>query len=337
MKKIRYLFTAVLIIIAFFVVVPEFKKSLPEIPVLFKNANKFLILFIALFQLLTYITDGLFTKILLRIAGYEIKLKNTLKISVVDTLANLMLPLIGGSVIKYYFYKKLKVPSSAILFLITSWTLLFYFMALLFFVFSVFFIPKSESLVPINALLVIIALAFVIFYILARKGNKIILHFLNFLIITINKLSVRFFKRKPVSSERLKSFNLKLSETFSKLKSSKKDFFFAICASFLYYLFDILTIYFSFLVFGFHPSISLVIFGFTISTVLSYLTSIPYIPGVVESSLVMVFVKLGFPAGTSLFASLLFRLFSYWLPMPVGLVSYLDFRRDSGKNEQKEI
>jgi uncharacterized protein (TIRG00374 family) len=83
------------------------------------------------------------------------------------------------------------------------------------------------------------------------------------------------------------------------------------------------------LVFGYHPNIFLIIFGFTVSSILSYLTSIPYIPGVVESSLVMIFVKLGFPAHISLMASLLFRIFSYWFPMPIGLVSYLDFKKDS--------
>jgi glycosyltransferase 2 family protein len=337
MKKIRYIFTAILIIIAFFVVFPEFKNSIPEIPGLFRNANKFLILFMVLFQLLTYFSDGLSTKILLKIAGYDIRLKNTLRISIVDTLANLMLPLIGGSVIKYYFYKKLKVPSSAILFLITSWTLLFYFTALIFFVFSIFFIPKSESFIPINIILLIIAALIIFFYILLKKGNKLVSKLLNFFIITANKLFAKLFKRKPISKERLQDFNLKFGQTFSELKSSKKDFLFALCASFLYYLFDILTVYFAFLVFGFHPNIFLVIFGFTISSVLSYLTSIPYIPGVVESSLVMVFVKLGFPANVSILASFLFRLFSYWFPMPIGLISYLDFRRDSGKSGQKEI
>jgi uncharacterized protein (TIRG00374 family) len=332
MKKLRYLFTALLVVIAFLVVFPEIKNSLPEIPILFKNANKFLVLFIVFFQLMTYAADGLMTKILLKIAGFDVKLKDTFRISIVDTLANLMLPIIGSSVIKYYFYKKLKVPASAIIFLIAGWTLLYYFTALLFFVFAVFTIPKGQSFVPLNIILIIVALALVIFYILAKKANKILIRILNFFIITANKFLVKFLKKKPISKEKLHNFNSQLSETFSELRSSKSNFIFALCACFLYYLFDILTIYFAFLVFGFRPNISLVIFGFTLSSILSYVTSIPYIPGVVESSLVMVFVKLGFPANVSLLASLLFRLFSYWFPMPIGLVSYLDFKRESGKS-----
>jgi uncharacterized protein (TIRG00374 family) len=153
----------------------------------------------------------------------------------------------------------------------------------------------------------------------------------------VNGFSVKFLKKEIISREKLRIFISNLKGTFFRLKSGKKDFFFALFSSFIFYLSDILTIYFAFVVFGFKPNIFLVIFGFTISFVLSFLTSIPYIPGIVESSLAVVFVNLGFPANVSILAALLFRLFSYWLPMPFGLTSYLDLRREYGKEEKKII
>jgi len=55
---------------------------------------------------------------------------------------------------------------------------------------------------------------------------------------------------------------------------------------------------------------------------------IPGIPGVMEASLMMVFIKIGLPAHIVLFASLLFRIFSYWLPLPIGVFSYWRLKKN---------
>lgn len=151
----------------------------------------------------------------------------------------------------------------------------------------------------------------------------------------LNNLSLRFRKKELVNRDKLKSLALKLQLTFSELNHAKKEGLIALAASIFYYWADILTLYFSFLVFGYHPNIFLIIFGFTISSILSVISAIPYVPGVVEGALAIVFVKLGFPANISLLAVILFRIFSYWLPMPLGIASYLDFRRGL-KNQQVE-
>lgn len=337
MKKIRYLLGIILISVAIFIVYPKFKDSIEEIPGLLHDANKFLIVFLVLFQLATYLADALLSKILLKIAGFGVRLRDTLKISVLDTLANLTLPLLGSPMIKYHFYKKLKVSSPAILFLITSWTMFFYLTAIIFFVISVFFIPQNSGLIPINFLFFGLALILAILYVLAKKGNKLFFSGLEIAIKIANKFSAKFLKKEITSRQKLQSFTLNLKQIFSELKAGKRDFFFAITASLLFYLSDILTVYFAFWVFGYTPSIFLVIFGFTISFILSFLTSIPYIPGIVESSFAVVFVKLGFPANVSILAALLFRLFSYWLPMPFGLASYLTLKREAKKEQGKEI
>lgn len=340
MSKLRYFLALIVILIAVFVIYPEFKSSFGEIPNILKNADKLLILIIVLLQLLTYVSDGLLTKILLKIAGSDIPLFKTLKISIVDTVANLTLPLIGGQVIKYYFYRKLKVPASSILFLITSWTMFFYITAIGFFVVSIFFIPQNETLIPLNLAIFFVVIVTAGFYFFIRKGNKFFISLLHSIGMLANRFSLKFRKKELVSRERLHNSFANLELTFRELKSARKAVFYAIGASFLYYFFDILTIYVSFLVFGFRPNIFVIIFGFTVSSILAFVTAIPYVPGVIESSLALVFVQLGYPANISLLASLLFRIFSYWLPMPFGLVSYLDFRRgsrDPGNNSKNGI
>jgi uncharacterized protein (TIRG00374 family) len=336
MLKFRYFLGLILILIAVFVVYPEFKTSIPEIPGILAKASKSILIVIVLLQLLTYLSDAILTKILLKIANHKISLSAALKISVVDTLANLTFPLIGGQVIKYHLYRKLNVPSSSILFIITSWTMFFYLAAALFFIVSIFFIPQSVTVVPLNVILLVLAAITIVFYILVRKGNKLMLYLLSGCGKIANKLSLKFRKKEFVSRERLSGFISNLEKTFLALRSSKKEFIFALGISFLYYFCDIMTIYFSFLVFGLHINIFVIIFGFTVSTVLSFMTAVPYLPGVVESSLALVFVKLGYPANISLLASLLFRIFSYWLPMPFGLASYFNFRKGSKGVEKIE-
>jgi uncharacterized protein (TIRG00374 family) len=52
--------------------------------------------------------------------------------------------------------------------------------------------------------------------------------------------------------------------------------------------------------------------------------------GFVEAGLVGTLTLAGVPAPAALAATLLYRLVSYWLPIPVGGVAYLLFRRRYG-------
>jgi uncharacterized protein (TIRG00374 family) len=97
----------------------------------------------------------------------------------------------------------------------------------------------------------------------------------------------------------------------------------------LFYLANIATIYFSFVVFGVWPDPFVIIFGYTVAMILSIFSLMPETPGIMEASLILVFVNLGFPTHVALFASLLYRLFAYWLPLPLGIVSYFRLKKAS--------
>jgi uncharacterized protein (TIRG00374 family) len=64
------------------------------------------------------------------------------------------------------------------------------------------------------------------------------------------------------------------------------------------------------------------------------LALIPFTPGgigFVEAGLVGTLTVAGVPAHDALTATLLYRLVAYWLPLPVGGVAYVLFRRRYGK------
>jgi putative heme transporter len=61
--------------------------------------------------------------------------------------------------------------------------------------------------------------------------------------------------------------------------------------------------------------------GYGLAGYLAFLTPLPADAGVVEAALTLVFASLGYDLGIVVIGVLLFRLISFWLPIPVGLLA----------------
>jgi len=329
--RLRYVFSVVLIVVAFFVIYSKFKAAYYDIPLLFREANKFLLLFLVLFQALSYFGDGWLSKILLKIAVFYIKFKDTITIAILGVLGSQLTPLIGGAALTFYFYKKLKLPSSSILFLMTAWTIFISSVYLVLFILSLILLPLSYFfLIPrkvILAALIFTGVVLTLSYFLLKNQGKNLLSFLGFSTILTNKIRKFFKKKEIVMSEKPKIFLSDFYKSFSLLMVNKTKIPQAILASFLFHLSTIAVLYFSFLVFGFHPNLFILIFGLTFSWFLTIFTLMPETPGVMEASLAVVFLNLGFPPHITLFSIILYRLFSYWLPLPLGIFAYLRLKK----------
>jgi uncharacterized membrane protein YbhN (UPF0104 family) len=64
-----------------------------------------------------------------------------------------------------------------------------------------------------------------------------------------------------------------------------------------------------------------VLLGYGLAGYLAFLTPLPGDAGVVEAALTLVFASLGYNLGIVVIGMLLFRLISFWLPIPVGLLA----------------
>lgn len=82
---------------------------------------------------------------------------------------------------------------------------------------------------------------------------------------------------------------------------------------------------------GAHPRPSLILLAFAGAAVLGMIPLTPGGLGFVEAGLVGMLTISGIPAADALLATLAYRLFQFWLPIPAGLVSYVLFRRRYGK------
>lgn len=81
---------------------------------------------------------------------------------------------------------------------------------------------------------------------------------------------------------------------------------------------DAMTLYFAFRAIGYEIAPGTVLLIFIVSTSVATLTAIPGQIGVMETTLSLMSAALGVPLPVAVSASLLFRLISFWFPIPFG-------------------
>jgi len=81
---------------------------------------------------------------------------------------------------------------------------------------------------------------------------------------------------------------------------------------------------------GSRPRPSLVLLAYVVSAVLGMIPITPGGLGFVEAGLTATLVLAGVSAGDAAIATLAYRLVSYWLPLPAGLLAYGLYRRRYG-------
>jgi uncharacterized protein (TIRG00374 family) len=87
-------------------------------------------------------------------------------------------------------------------------------------------------------------------------------------------------------------------------------------------LFDYLALLAALVASGAKPTASLVLLAYVASVVLGMIPITPGGLGFVEAGLTAMLTLAGVSAGNAVLATFAYRLFSYWLPLPVGLAAY---------------
>ncbi|HWS44574.1 MAG TPA: flippase-like domain-containing protein, partial [Acidimicrobiia bacterium] len=76
-----------------------------------------------------------------------------------------------------------------------------------------------------------------------------------------------------------------------------------------------------------HPKLSVVLLAFTAAKILGMVPITPGGLGIVEAGLTGTLVLAGIPGSEALLATLAYRIVSYWMSLPAGLIAYLLFKR----------
>jgi hypothetical protein len=88
---------------------------------------------------------------------------------------------------------------------------------------------------------------------------------------------------------------------------------------------------------GAEPRASLVLIAFAGSAVLGMIPITPGGLGFVEVGLTAMLVASGIPAPDAALATLAYRVFQFWLPIPAGAIAYIVFKRKFGKPMTIEV
>jgi len=312
-KVLRYVLLAFIMGLAIYHLMPHF-KDFSKLWELKNNINLFWILAALISQVFQYVGDGWLSQILFKIMGLHMKMKDTIRIASLNVFAAHLLPVgeAGGVAAAYHFYRKLGVTPEKFIFLTVCWTAITHIVLFLLLFVPIFFLPALPIRIDVKLSYVIAAgLLMALTAFLSRR-------------IIFRKLEKIFGKYHWF--QHLASF-LKNREKYIKLlKKHPGRVLMAFLASLIYYASNIATLSFSFLCFGTLPHLSLLVFAYAASLLSGRITLAPAGIGATEASLILIFIGAGIDTQIYLGAILVYRLISFWLPIPAGFLSFYSLK-----------
>lgn len=140
----------------------------------------------------------------------------------------------------------------------------------------------------------------------------------------VRRAVIRLFGWLPrLDADRLGRFVDELAARLAELLRHPGRLAWATAGSLGNWVFDLVSLWAAIRAFGLSPNIALVGVAFCVAQVAASLPISPAGLGVVESSLVPLLTSFGASSMVAVFGVLTWRVFNYWLPLPVGGLAYL--------------
>jgi len=318
-KHLRFLLVALLVALAIWKLYPHF-ADFAKIYALKDNINYYYLIIGILAQSGQYIGDGLLSQTLLKIIGVKMNFKNTIRIASLNVVAAHLFPVgeAGSIATAYYFYKKLGITTQNFLFLSTSWSAITFSTLITMLLLSMFFIPHLPNInfntvgIILIAFIIIAVSILLIFRRIIWEKLKNKIQKLGFY-----KEILEYKENLPIYRKAILSHKLLLVE--------------AVIAAFIYYGTNIVTLSFSFLTFGSFPPIHLLTFAYALSMISGWVTLSPAGLGAAEATLILVFLQFGIDPAHTVASVLVFRLITFWIPIPAGAFSYISLKKQIAK------
>lgn len=304
---------------------------------------KYWALLLALFsESFFYIGSAILTRAVLSMTGDRLKFTNVIKISVLDSFSVQFLPLgtFGEGAVNYFFLREKKVRASHIFLMFIARTIIVYLVFAAIWLIGVAFSPTNHSLGPtaLTVIWITYLTAFaVFFYFISLYFRKplLIQRVAKFARI-LNRIG-RILKVGRIPLEKIPDYVQKFYDAAKMLARNRQLQINAALGAVLFWSGDILCLYFSLLGFGYAAHLPIVIFAYAAARILSLISFIPGGLGITEGTLALIFIGFGIPASTALAAVLIFRLISFWLPVPVGAASFISLRKNYIKEKLEGV
>lgn len=317
LKHTRWLLILVLISLAGWQLYPHL-KDFKTFYRLKDQIDYFWLILALISQTGQYLGDGWLSKTLLKMIGIPMSFVNTVRIASLNVFAAHLLPVgqAGAIATIYYFYKKLGVKDHHYIFLSLSWSSITSFTLFMILTVALVSLPRLPNLplhVP-DAVIVFLAVLTLISIPIVTGRKHLWPRVSNY----VKKLSIY---------KGFIDFGKNISYYRKSILSNKILLVQAFIAAFIYYLTNVATLIFSFLTFGSLPDLSVITVAYALSLIAGLISLAPGGIGATEATMVLIFLQFNVDPTLTIAATLLFRLISFWLPIPAGAISYLSLKR----------
>lgn len=325
MQKIgfkKFIFPILLLVI---VVVVSLKFSEFKIMLkLFREAKWWWVILALGAIFLNYVSMSLTYRYLLNILDYPFRLARLIKSTVVILFLNQAVPSLSfaGNIFFLNLLRKHKIQEGYGMMVITLEFICYYidFILIIFFALSYLAFRGSVTHLEIVALLIfsgilVFVIAMLRFWLLSKKNAK---RRLRWLLEKFNYFGNEDWQKEDLAEHFVEEFR----ESAQIVKKKKLQILVPLTFQLGKFLFDALAIYFIFLAFNFHLNPVAVLSGYIISRLFGVVSFLPGGIGAVEGGLVLTYTSLGAPLEVAFAVSMIFRFFSFWLPLPIGVFIY---------------
>lgn len=136
----------------------------------------------------------------------------------------------------------------------------------------------------------------------------------------------RVFRRKVFNEEGIDDWVDNLRSGIRPMTARRGTLRTATLYAAIWWAFDILCLYLTFQAFGYSIPVGQLLVAFSIAYTVGMFAPTPGGLGAVEAVMLATFAGFGVPSAVAVASVLVYRLINYWLPFPIGMVSYFTIR-----------
>lgn len=317
--------------------IPKLLDEKEVFTAILKVKKPFLLLALAA-EIISYIGSATLMGVILSRIGYQISFKDRFRLGSISAFAIHFFPVagLGEGAVDYYFLRRRDVSAGSVLIMFILRSIFTYAAFILLFIISLLLVPSFPDLPLspriISRILFIIIISIILYIYIAFKNKERFYKLVMKLSKWVNKF-LKLIHRVPIPEAKIKEAYDDVYSGVGLFAHRKRSFLKAIGAGLLYWIGDISCLYFVFLSLGYQPRITYIIFGYCISTLIGQISLIPGGLGITEGSMSLIYGAIGIPISLVVTAVLVFRFFSFWIWIPIGLISYITLKR-ANSNEK---
>ncbi len=329
MKLNKHVITIIILGLAVWLIIPKLVGTDEVFRVLSTAAPLFLVAAFFL-QVLSWSSDALINRTLLAILGQKLHFRDLIRISSLEVFASHCLPVagIGFSVSNIYFFRRRGLPGQYAFLLVLIRNLFVNLAFSVLFLLSLAAVPTHPSLAVtgvisgiVVSLVAVLSIAASVYF---STHKAVTARLIGYLATRLNKVCSKIFHREVCDTSKIAESTDDIYAGLELTKNKKRYLPVAFLSAIMYHLTGVGCLYLVFLSLGYHPPWGALFLGYFLPMFSAMVT--PGGLGLFEGLMSAIYLLYQFPRSETLMAVLIYRFLSFWLPIPLGFLSYLSLQ-----------